>query len=289
MLRLLPLCLLALALASCEEAVAPASSGGVQFTLYGALDPTAEAQAVRLIRIRDRLEPSEPGPSGATLTSTDLGTGEEHAWRDSVVVLADGSAANIFVSPFRAEFGHTYRLVAEAEGGLPASAVVEVPERVRPLRRGPFFGSEGASEEVRWLGAPRLNGALVEVELASAICERYEVALEADVVGPSELGWSASVPYARIARRVNEVHGVSASALGILRVRVEGRVAGAAWVPPGGVFDPEVLVEPGAFTNVTDGFGFVGASYPTSLEWAPSADTQRRAGFRPLPTGQCGA
>lgn len=287
--RLLSLCLLitAVTLAGCEEAVVPTSSGGLQFTLYGALDPKAQTQAVRVVPIRDRLEIPAPGPLDASFTSTDLTTGEERVWRDSVVVLADGSSANVFVAPFRAQYGHTYRLVADAEGGLPASVVVEVPPRVEPLRRGPFFTSEGVSEEVRWLGAPRLNAARVHVALASQTCEPYDLSLEADVAGPVEFGWSVPVSYSQIALEVNREFGVSPSALAILRITVDADVASAAWVPPGGVFDPEALVEPGAFTNVTNGFGFVGASYPTRAQWAPSSEAQLRAGFRPLPAGQC--
>jgi hypothetical protein len=57
------------------------------------------------------------------------------------------------------------------------------------------------------------------------------------------------------------------------------------WNPPGGVFDPEVLVEPGTFTNVENGFGYVGAGYVASVRWRPDRRPMLLAGFancRPL-------
>ena len=41
------------------------------------------------------------------------------------------------------------------------------------------------------------------------------------------------------------------------------------WIPPGGIWDQEVLAQPGTFSNVNDGFGFVGSSGRFSVEWIP--------------------
>lgn len=65
------------------------------------------------------------------------------------------------------------------------------------------------------------------------------------------------------------------------------------WRPPGGAFDPEVLIDPNAMTNVENGFGFVGSGYELAMpafhspsvygEDAPktvlTAETLLRAGF----------
>ena len=45
--------------------------------------------------------------------------------------------------------------------------------------------------------------------------------------------------------------------------------ANAEWDPPGGVFDADVLVQPGTLSNVENGFGFVGAGYRLSSTWIP--------------------
>lgn len=46
-------------------------------------------------------------------------------------------------------------------------------------------------------------------------------------------------------------------------------VANAEWDPPGGVFDADVLVQPGTLSNVGNGFGFVGAGYRLRSTWIP--------------------
>ena len=49
-----------------------------------------------------------------------------------------------------------------------------------------------------------------------------------------------------------------------------------AFVPPGGVFDPDVLSQPGTLSNVENGFGFVGSIGRFSVEWL-LADTSAKA------------
>jgi hypothetical protein len=61
---------------------------------------------------------------------------------------------------------------------------------------------------------------------------------------------------------------------------LSAEVASEDWRPPGGVFDPEVLIEPGTFSNVDRGFGFVGGAYRTGATWTPEAAALARAGFQ---------
>ena len=56
-------------------------------------------------------------------------------------------------------------------------------------------------------------------------------------------------------------------------------VADATWTPPGGRFDFEVLSQPGAFSNVDNGFGFYGAGYTASVRWFPSPEVRQELGF----------
>ena len=54
-----------------------------------------------------------------------------------------------------------------------------------------------------------------------------------------------------------------------------------AWLPPGGVFDFDLLSEPGTLDNVTNGFGFVGAGVRESLVWLPDSTILRTIGYVP--------
>ena len=55
--------------------------------------------------------------------------------------------------------------------------------------------------------------------------------------------------------------------------------ADSSWVPPGGVFDPDILIEPGTFTNVEGGFGFFGAVAQLNAEWTLTRAATEAAGY----------
>ena len=57
-------------------------------------------------------------------------------------------------------------------------------------------------------------------------------------------------------------------------------VASEDWQPPDGVFDPDVLVQPGTLSNVENGFGFVGAGYRLQENLALPDSVKLEAGFR---------
>ena len=63
-------------------------------------------------------------------------------------------------------------------------------------------------------------------------------------------------------------------------VVISAVVTNNEWVPPGGVFNANAFVEPGTFSNVENGFGFVGAGYDTSVEWVPSDSVLQASGFQ---------
>jgi hypothetical protein len=74
----------------------------------------------------------------------------------------------------------------------------------------------------------------------------------------------------------------------LLTLRMD--VVNEEWNPPGGAFDPEILVQPGSFSNVVNGFGFVGAGFQlrhtllVNDEWDPlEQEAERAAGFNPCP------
>jgi hypothetical protein len=76
--------------------------------------------------------------------------------------------------------------------------------------------------------------------------------------------------------------------IALLTLRMD--VVNEEWDPPGGLFDPDVLVQPGSFSNVVNGFGFVGAGFQqrhmllVNDEWDPvEQEAERAAGFKPCP------
>jgi hypothetical protein len=51
------------------------------------------------------------------------------------------------------------------------------------------------------------------------------------------------------------------------------------FVPPGGVFDADILSQPGAFSNVDNGFGFVGSVGRFDVEWVLDDETSAALGY----------
>lgn len=66
----------------------------------------------------------------------------------------------------------------------------------------------------------------------------------------------------------------------VTRMWLSAKVASEDGRLPGGVFDPEILIESGTLSNVEHGFGFVRGAYPTSLTWRPEEDAINRTAFR---------
>lgn len=120
---LLAACLL---LSGCDADVIPLVDADRHFSLYGVVNPRADSQSVVVFPIEDTLRPLPDAPLDATVTSTDLETGETVVWRDSVVTSAEG-AVHVFWAPFRAAYGHTYRIVVAGADGDVSSATVAVP------------------------------------------------------------------------------------------------------------------------------------------------------------------
>lgn len=68
-------------------------------------------------------------------------------------------------------------------------------------------------------------------------------------------------------------------------IRLEGIeitfvAANAEWAAPGNQYEAEILIQPGAMTNVQGGFGFVGAGYRLTHTYQLPDDVLTRIGFR---------
>ena len=278
----------------CEEDVTAVLGSDRAFSLYGVLSPQLDSQWVRVFPVEDRLEPAEGEGLGATLVSTDLETGEEFEWEDSLVVDAFGQPAHVYWAPFAAEYGHSYALEIRGSDGGESSVSVTVPPRTDVVVQEANVSAISATLPVLIEGdAPRVIR--VEVDYAMA----YRAAGDANPTSatvvipypeaafPSSDGWIVPIDLDadfhavgdtladRIDRPIDRDYGVF---LNILTLHLI--VANDEWNPPGGTFDAHVLVQPGTLSNVENGFGFVGAGYRHEHVWIPEPEVARAAGFR---------
>lgn len=296
-LRLVPALLLAaVLLTGCEEDIFRPPPLQATYTLWGAFDPTADRQAVRVVPITDTIGVGSPAPLPVTVTSVDLLTGAETTWRDSVVTYSNGSYGHVFLAALRPAYGsrHVFRVVDDE--GAETSALVSVPPLIEPIRQTPVVGG-GVRYPLLWVDAPRLNRVRVAFQVENERCEVYPSTrtIPPNLVRAVEFGSQVVIPLHEMAEDLlaesiaNDPPGFGMRReLSVREITVSVEVASEDWRPPGGVFDPEVLIEPGTLSNVTGGFGFVGASYAQSVSWRPTPDELRRTILRPNQFG-CGA
>ena len=284
----------ALGVAGCEEDVVTVLGTGYPFSLYGVISPQLDSQWVRVYPIEERLEPERRERLDAAFVSRDMETGEEHRWRDSVIIDAFGQLAHVFWAPFQAAYDRTYHLRVTRSDGAETSVTVAVPPEseieiqdadLRPISVVIPVLIRGEVERVLQ----------VEVEYSVGYRPAGNANPESDGViinypdqpyRTSE-GWIIPVNLdrdfdavrdslqRRIERPVDRDFGI---VLNLLTLRLI--VANEEWNPPGGVFDRDVLVQPGTLSNVTNGFGFVGAGYRHEVDWIPPRTVAEAAGFR---------
>lgn len=280
-----------LALTGCEEEVDATFDASRPYTLYGTLDPTAGRVAVRVIPIRERLEPLPPGPLDATARLVDLANGSVTPLRDSVLTFPGGLGGNVAFAEADLAYGRGYRVEVERADGVTTSATVSVPPlsvgQTRPNR---FLAGQRVAAPVRWPQAPNILRARTTYRVENAACQILTV--ERPYTGeilPIQGGFDTELLLSADATFIANEWGEEPA---LIDVTVHVQIASSEWAPPGGVFDPEALVEPGVFSNVENGFGFVGSAYWTSHTWQPQFDQPQRfyqeTRFRPRVVGACG-
>lgn len=284
---------LTLALTACEEDVTAVLGTDLAYSLYGIFTPQLDTQWVRVYPIEGILEPTRPEPLNVRVTSTDVTLGETVVWRDSVIQERDGSFAHVFWAPFAARYGSTYRITVEGEDGNVSEAEATVPPRVEMVLGEPTIDRVPIIQPVHVIGGqPHLLKVEVvyHIKFALGPADRTERVISIDYNNQpfssgSELMFNVnlSTDYRTIADIIRASDEYQ-PAFGIVLFNVNVRmiVADPDWNPPDGVFDRDVLVQPGIMNNVTNGFGFVGAGYRLQAEIVLPNEALLLAGFRLL-------
>ena len=276
---------LAVAAAGCDEAIEGRPEIDQAYTLWGAFDPTLAEQAVRVVRIADTVRAGSGEALDVEVLSVNLDADETTSWRDSLVTYRDGSQGRVYRAALQPAFGSRHEVRVVPREGPPVTVYVPVPPLVEPL----VTPGEGYPGDVRfrveWPGAPQLNEIRLtyEVAIGNATVERFTLPFPGEIQ-ETDAGWTLVLRLERdsgdlrdlIQRRPAYQTG-PLPVLYLYRLRVDVDVASETWRIPEVVRNDEVLrIQPEAFTNVVNGYGFVGASYAASVVWEPTADDLRR-------------
>ena len=285
--------LAALVLLGCETSVDPIVGEERPFTLWGFLDARADTQFVRVFSISDEIGLDRAGALDAVVTSMDLETGETQQWRDSVIVYGVDSTGHVFWSPFQAVQNHRYQLEVRRSDGATSSVEVRMPpastldfdrESIRTRLPITIIGDPPRlvkiEAEYDVVPLPPLNPWPPGSQSPPAVPLPVSVIYSGLEERVAE-GWRVEINLPRDFQIIEQVYreNCMSDLIALRGITFRVLVGDETWVPPGGVFDPDVLSEPGTFSNVENGFGFVGAGYTAEERWIPSEDIREFIGF----------
>ncbi len=275
-----------LLLLGCEESVDPILEADEAFSFYGFFDADADTQATRIFTLEPNLRPTPPAPLDVIVQSTDLNTDETIVWQDSIVQYLDGTIGHVFWAPFQAQYGHTYRLQAQRPDGSTTSVEAKIPALSQPELQEPELSPNNVHIPVFWPDTPRLLATEVAYRLNLVLSDTTSVLRNivipyTDAPIETANGWTVSLDLSRDAQIIFEDRDLPlGSRLFLIDIEMRTFVSNRAWFPPGGIYDPNLLVQPGTFTNVENGFGFVGAGYRSSISWLPDTEVLDRVGLQ---------
>ncbi|MBT8400549.1 MAG: DUF4249 domain-containing protein [Rhodothermia bacterium] len=270
----------------CDESVNPFIESDRYFSLYGTLDMNADTQWVRVDPIDTTIFSTGMESIDAAVSSTDLNTGDMTVWRDSLFEFNDGSFGHVFYAPLRIQPNHVYRMEVERSDGAQSIAETQVPElpiaSVGSVSRVVF--SNGAIEltvPVSWSG---IESAPAQVETwyrfgttpRSNFQDLRFAYPTAD--GSTDPGWQI---VARLSSDRDDIlEQIIPDNFYFLGMGMRIVVFDNKFSPPGGVFDPDILSQPGSFSNVDNGFGFVGSIGRFDAQWVLDDQTALDLGYR---------
>ncbi len=281
--------------AGCDQTINPIIGENRPFTLWGYLDAKSDTQWVRVFAISSELGVDRSGPIDAVVRSFDLETGELQEWTATKVEYADSTIGDVFFAAFRPAFDRKYRLEAIRSDGQTSSAEVTIPPEVRV---------ELVDERTRIQIPAVIHGkppSLVQVQVVyDAITlppvnpwppgsrtpepVRIKVAVPYDnLIEPTPDGWKMEINQREdfsVVQNTFELNCLRTDLIALRRVELRFLAADAQWQPPEGSFDPNLLIEPAAFSNVENGFGYFGGGYVVSERWTPTETVMRTIGYR---------
>lgn len=291
MRRLLSGCLviLCLGLVGCEDPFIDPFLPGKHYTVYGYLNAFDIDHFVRVVPVRRSPEniPDPDAPHAeidAVVTSTDLTSNVTTRWTHQLTRLDDGTYGHVFFGRFVVRQGRTYRLVIRRSDGVETTAETTVPNLPPPVAGPVRITPDSVTQKVFW---PR--GGTPE-EIILAYCAKpvgafscNDILIDYDRAGrKTDDGWELPVALGRDLLFVRQQLGLPNSVtLELSNLELRFTSLDEKWTAPQGPFDPEVFAQPGALTNVENGFGFWGSVARSIHSWLPDEAALEALGYVP--------
>jgi hypothetical protein len=274
------LALLALLATACDDTfVDPFENEEHFYTVWGYLDETKAyvpnaMQVLRVIPVTRTAEwITSPFDSQAEIdafvTTTNLETGQTVVWNHELEQLENGLYGHIFKASFFINKGYTYRLDIKRNDGTIASAVTTIPfiPSVQPTLFDPVVDPEtgNVTQEayVDQLYSPWEMTVIYHNGDPSCFNSTAIEVPYGRVGEPADNGWRFTINLSEDVRSIEEnLESINVCAMGMKIKMLDDQ-----WTPPEGVFDPEVLAQPGVLSNVENGYGFFGSIGLYQQDW----------------------
>lgn len=273
----------------CDETFSPFVEEDRYFTLFGYLDTAVDRQMVRVVPLRKTFGDLGTEDLDVEVRTTEIGSGHVTVWRDSVITFEDGSIGHVFIGDFQPLPGWSYHLEVERPDGKTSSARTTVPLPTNVDVEEVFTGGEVATQHIVWEDIP-IKPFRVEVwyRFLTSPARPFDHGVltydNADLrVGrPLEDDrWEISVTLTEDREDALKEAGLPSDAEPfLLGIGMRLTMSDDEWRPVDGVFDRNVLVQPGTFSNVENGFGFFGSVNHYTIEWTIPDPVVRMIGYR---------
>ena len=272
----------------CDTAISPFAESDRYFSIYGYLDTGADTQFVRVVALRDSIFTSDD-PLEATVTTTDFETGRMIVWKDSVVSFYNyrDDTGHVFWTKDKPEAGHVYRLNVERPDGAVSYADVRIPEAPDdPVVTRPVTYGNTVWQHIEW--SESFNAPVVDmvyhVRDTSRTGSETEIVLSyvdafVSADGRSEVSISMTQDTELVYKGLDLPQSTRLARIELLGVEIRIARASEDWTFLGSKLDYETLAFPGKFSNVTQGFGFIGAIIHTSYSWIIPPDDMILLGY----------
>jgi hypothetical protein len=275
-----------LALACGDTTFDPFLDEARYFSVYGFLDADADTQFVRVMPLRDSIA-TPRGPIDAQVTLTDLPGGTVAVWQDSVFRFERGTEGHLFWSPQPPRPGQAYRFTVRRSDGAASSVTLTVPVRPPPPILTPRPAGARVLQDVAWAAVE--NVALLDLVYhvkdaeGDSTTAREVVVSYRDAHTRTPGGIAFTLDLSRDFDRVYNAFGFPPGTPPA-RVELQGLTlhvasASTAWSFVGSDLDFETLAIPDRFSNVEDGFGFLGALVRDAHPWTLPPEDVARLGF----------
>ena len=289
---------LLLTTAACDDtAIDPFVNEDRFFTIYGfidVLDPQHTVRVIPITRTPEKIENPATASIDAEVFSTNLNTGVRREWNHSLERLSNDLYAHIFSTTFPVQPRHTYRIEVRRSDGARTWAQTTVPLFTDPalFDLAPYAVSPDSSEitqEVVIRGVPSPGDLLVNYRF-TALTPDLVFGEDNDIVrssveipygrtgDPTDDGWrftlNLSADQAAVREHITAFlrGGQSIGTVTLNSIGIQMKVLDENWVLPAGEVNVDTLAQPGAFSNVQNGFGFWGSIGLYIQEWAVPPD-----------------